>query len=101
MLPLGELADPAPPLVVLPDELLLLLRVPLVPELPVGTVLLVPELLFGAVLIVPELSVVPMLLFELSYVPPRFSREAHPAATRPAKAINAINFFIIIPFDSE
>jgi hypothetical protein len=34
-------------------------------------------------------------------VPPLFSREAHPAATKPAKAINAINFFIIIPFDSE
>jgi hypothetical protein len=70
--------------------LLLLFRVPLV-----------PELLLGAGLIVPELPVVPMLLFESSYVPPRFSREAHPAATKPAKAINAINFFIIIPFDSE
>jgi hypothetical protein len=42
-----------------PDELLLLFRVPLVPELPVGTVLLVPELSLGTVLIVPELPVVP------------------------------------------
>ena len=59
VLPLGEVAAPAPPLVVVPDELLLLLRVPLVPELPVGTVLLVPELLLGTVLILPELPVVP------------------------------------------
>jgi len=40
-------------------ELLLLSRVPLVPELFVGTVLLVPELLLGTVLMVPELPVVP------------------------------------------
>jgi hypothetical protein len=53
------LAAPAPLLGVVPDELLLLLRVPLVPELPVGTVLLVPELLLGTVLIAPEVSVVP------------------------------------------
>jgi len=54
-----EVTAPAPLLGVVPDELLLLLRVPLVPELPVGTVLLVPELLLGTVLIAPEVSVVP------------------------------------------
>jgi hypothetical protein len=40
------------------DEGLLLLRVPLVPELLVGTVLLVAELFAGVVLMVPELLVV-------------------------------------------
>lgn len=34
----------------------------------------------------------------MSYEPPRFSREAQPAATNPANANNAINFFIITPF---
>jgi len=34
-----------------------------------------------------------------SEVPPRFSREAQPAAKKPTSAINAINFFIINPFD--
>jgi hypothetical protein len=55
LLPLGELAPPVASFVV-PD---LLLIVPLVPELFVGTVLLVPELSVGTVFIVPELPVVP------------------------------------------
>jgi hypothetical protein len=51
-------ALPEEPLV-LPVELLLLLSVPLVPELLLGTLLLVPEVLLGTVLIVPEFPEVP------------------------------------------
>jgi len=46
------------PLGAVSDEGLLLLRLPLVPELLEGTVLLVAELLVGTVLMVPELLVV-------------------------------------------
>jgi hypothetical protein len=37
----------------------------------------------------------------LSNEPPRFSLDAQPAATNPANAVNAINFFIITPFDVQ
>ena len=93
--PLGAIAPPTPPDVLLPDWPLLLFRFP--------PVVLVP-LLLGVVLLFIELGVLlPLLKLELfwSYEPPRFSLEAQPTASNPAIAVNAISFFISTPFVSH